>query len=88
MLQKNIKDDLLAIDGRFRVQCFLYSLINADEGTILLFDDYCDRPYYHIVEEIIEPEADDERMSKFVKSSKANIEDAKKLLQDFRFSVD
>ena len=85
---KNEKYDLIVIDGRFRVQCFLYSLINANEGTIILFDDYCERPYYHVVEEIIKPEADDGRMSKFVKGSKVNIDDAKNLLQDFRFNVE
>ncbi len=47
------KADVVLIDGRFRVACFLYSLINAKTNSIIIFDDYNNRPYYHIIEEII-----------------------------------
>jgi hypothetical protein len=46
--------DLVLIDGRFRVACFLYSLLSAKPGTTLLFDDYFDRPNYSVVEEFCE----------------------------------
>ena len=46
-----VKPDLVLIDGRFRVACFLHSLLAADAGTPLLFDDYTNRPHYHLVEE-------------------------------------
>ena len=49
----NEKADVTLIDGRFRVACFLYSLINAKINSIIIFDDYINRPYYHIVEEIV-----------------------------------
>ncbi len=49
----NEKADVILIDGRFRVACFLYSLINAKRNSIIIFDDYNNRPYYHIVEEIV-----------------------------------
>ncbi len=45
--------DHILIDGRFRVLCFLVALRNAKEGTRLIFDDYVDRPHYHIVEEFV-----------------------------------
>lgn len=45
-----LRPDLVLIDGRFRVACFLYSLLCADEGTPILFDDYADRPTYAVVE--------------------------------------
>ncbi len=51
--QFNIKADVVLIDGRFRVACFLYSLINAKAGSIIIFDDYNNRQYYHIIEEIV-----------------------------------
>ena len=41
------------IDGRFRVCCFLTSLKFADPGTIIIFDDYSKRPYYHYVEKYV-----------------------------------
>jgi hypothetical protein len=46
--------DVVLIDGRFRVACFLFSLISAKPGTTLLFDDYFDRPHYSVVEEFCE----------------------------------
>ena len=49
----NLKPDVILIDGRFRVASYLYSLINAKEGSIIIFDDYNNRPYYHIIEEVV-----------------------------------
>jgi hypothetical protein len=46
--------DVVLVDGRFRVSCFLASLANADAGTKIIFDDYTDRPHYHVVEELVE----------------------------------
>ena len=43
--------DLILVDGRFRVLCFLVALKNAESGTKLIFDDYTDRRHYHVVEE-------------------------------------
>jgi hypothetical protein len=43
--------DLILVDGRFRVACFLTSLSRSKPGTSILFDDYADRPHYHVVEE-------------------------------------
>ena len=47
----DLSPDVILIDGRFRVASFLYSLINAQAGTIILFDDYSLRPHYFVVEE-------------------------------------
>jgi len=46
-----VKPDLVLIDGRFRVACFLHSLSTAEPGSRLIFDDYNNRPHYHLVEE-------------------------------------
>jgi hypothetical protein len=48
--QKSLKPDLILVDGRFRVACFLYSLLCAETNTTILFDDYTERPEYFIVE--------------------------------------
>lgn len=42
---------VVLIDGRFRVACFLTTLISAAPGTVILFDDYLNRPQYHVVEQ-------------------------------------
>lgn len=47
---QNKVPDLVMIDGRFRVASFLYSLLHARVGTVILVDDYVSRSYYHVVE--------------------------------------
>lgn len=47
--------DLILIDGRFRVHCFLETLLKSKAGTRVIFDDYVNRPRYHIVERFLEP---------------------------------
>jgi len=46
--------DVVLIDGRFRIACFLYCLIAAKPNTKIIFDDY-NRQEYHIVEEYLKP---------------------------------
>ena len=49
--KKNNSPDLVLIDGRLRVFCFLTTLKRAPNGTKIIFDDYTNRPLYHIAEE-------------------------------------
>lgn len=45
--------DLIFIDGRFRVACFLVACAQTSIPATVLFDDYADRPEYHIVETVV-----------------------------------
>lgn len=45
--------DLVLVDGRFRVASFLTSLLNAQPGTKVIFDDYTSRPHYHVADEVL-----------------------------------
>ena len=54
---QGVSPDVVLVDGRFRVASFLTSLRRAEPGTTILFDDYRDRPQYHLVEEFV-PVAD------------------------------
>lgn len=63
------KPDLVLIDGRFRVACLFVSLLNANVGTKILFDDYLGRPKYHVVEEVLKPVRFCGRQALFVKES-------------------
>ena len=47
--------DLVLIDGRFRIACFLYSILNLNPGSTIIWDDYLPRPEYHIIESILKP---------------------------------
>lgn len=49
------KPDLVLIDGRFRVCCFLSVLRYAEAGTKVIFDDYVHRPQYKFVERFLLP---------------------------------
>ena len=53
--KQDVKPDMVLIDGRFRVLCFLISLKHANENTKLIFDHYLDRSEYRIVETILKP---------------------------------
>jgi hypothetical protein len=58
IIRKNNRiPELILIDGRFRISCFLISLINSPPETAIVFDDYASRDArYSIVESIIKPE--------------------------------
>jgi hypothetical protein len=57
--------DLVLIDGRFRVACFLATLVMADSGTKIIFDDYQRRSRYHRVEEFVRPSRNVGRLAVF-----------------------
>lgn len=50
-----LQPDVVLIDGRFRVACFLATLMNIRRPTMVLFDDYGDRRHYHVVEHFLRP---------------------------------
>lgn len=53
--QGGYKPDLILVDGRFRVHCFLVALLKAEPGTRIIFEDYVNRHHYHIVERFVSP---------------------------------
>lgn len=82
--------DLVLIDGRFRVACFLASLINASAGTTIIFDDYVDRPKYHVVEEYLLPVERNDRQAIFMvpTRSQLNVGELQAELERFRYVMD
>ena len=76
------------IDGRFRVACFLNSLLNADPNTIILFDDYINRPHYHIVEEFLKPTQSCGRQACFVVPKTLNKDKIKEMYNQFLIVMD
>ena len=84
----NIKADVILIDGRFRVACFLYSLINAKEGSIIIFDDYMNRKHYHVVQEVLEIYEKCGRQVIFKVPQAFDTQLAEELLQKFIYVMD
>ena len=52
-LKNNKLPDLVFIDGRFRVACFLYSIIKlkSHPKSKIIIDDFVSRPEYHVVKQ-------------------------------------
>jgi hypothetical protein len=61
--------DTVLIDGRFRVASFLFSLINAQPGCVIIFDDYFNRPEYSVVEKYCTVKSAYGRMAEFLVES-------------------
>lgn len=57
--------DVVLIDGRFRVACFLATMIRCTRPVTVLFDDYIDRDYYHWIEELAPRDELVGRMARF-----------------------
>lgn len=57
--------DLILIDGRFRPACLIHACVRITRPVVVLFDDYVDRPKYHIVEQVIKPSRMIGRMAEF-----------------------
>lgn len=57
--------DVVLIDGRLRVACFVTTFLRIKKPTIVLFDDYVDRHDYHVVERLAKPTKIIGRMARF-----------------------
>ncbi len=78
--QKDEKPDVVLIDGRFRVCCFLTTLLNADPDTYIIFDDYRDREKYHYIERFLKPILMSGRQAVFMTPEKGFV-DKEKLIE-------
>ena len=86
--QKTEKPDLVMIDGRFRVACFLTSLRYANPKTKIYFDDYLTRPFYHEVEEFEVPIEETTRAAVFIVNGSYDIEKLDYLINKFEYVLD
>lgn len=82
------KPDTVLIDGRFRVACFLSSLLHSEPGTKIMFDDYADRKKYHIAEEYCQVEDRCGRQALFVVPSNIDKSAVESELNKFYYVMD
>ena len=80
--------DLVLIDGRFRVACFLTTLRYANPKTKIYFDDYLTRPFYHEVEEFEVPIEETTRAAVFIVNGSYDIEKLDYLINKFEYVFD
>lgn len=65
--------DLVLIDGRFRVACALNIFNEIRDDTIVLFDDFLNRDYYHVVKNYYDIiDSADNRLAVLKKKDKIN----------------
>lgn len=86
--QTSQKPQVVLIDGRFRVCCFLQSLLCSDPGTVIIFDDYTGRPHYHLVEEFVKPTAIHGRQAMFITPANFDRSYAENLRDKFVYVID
>ena len=72
--KQNETPELVLIDGRFRVCCFLTSLKFTEVGTKILFDDYTDRTDYHFVEKYLSRAVECGQQCMFIVPPKSEID--------------
>jgi hypothetical protein len=81
--------DLILIDGRFRVASALCSLYRMNDDSILLFDDYVPRKYYHVLQYFFYPiETIDNNMKVFKKRNDINFENVEKMIEEYKCIYD
>jgi hypothetical protein len=87
---RKLKPNVVLIDGRLRVLCFLVSLKRCNPGTKIIFDDYVNRKHYQIVEELIKPTSNDGRQCLFEVNDNNNIDMNKLdfLINKFNYILD
>lgn len=82
--EHTLNPDIVLIDGRFRVACFIASCMAIKKTTTLLFDDYVERSHYHCVNHIVKPDTIiDNRMAVF--TLHPNMIDGNYLLQHLEY---
>lgn len=47
--------DLVLVDGRFRVACLMRTMLSAQAGAVVIFEDYFGRDFYRAVEKVVAP---------------------------------
>jgi hypothetical protein len=76
-----VQPDTVLIDGRFRLGCFLATLMRLSGPAVVLFDDYFPRKPYRAAEEFAAPVARIGRMARFeVTPMKFNATDLRRVI--------
>lgn len=86
--ERDEKPQMILVDGRFRVSCFLNSLLQAEAGSIIVFDDYVDRSHYHVVEEFLAAKETFGRQAYFEVPQSIDREAISKMCLKFTFVMD
>lgn len=79
--QNNI--DFVLIDGRFRVACCLKCYDIIKDSCLIAFDDFINRPYYHIVLEYFDIVEKSQNNKMVILKKKKNVDIPKELIEKY-----
>lgn len=82
-LVDSLGTDLVLVDGRFRVACFLKSLKASKPQTVIAIHDYTSRPGYHVVEGFADVMKRSEELVVFRKKSDCNEADLERAISNY-----
>jgi hypothetical protein len=77
--------DLYMVDGRFRIACFMQSLLHARPGALIAIHDFTSRPAYAVVTEVAEQVASVDTLAVFRKREDQDEVRIRELLELRRF---
>jgi hypothetical protein len=77
--------DLYLVDGRFRVACFIETLLRCRADAVVVMHDYAPRAEYHIVETFARPFLACSTLSAFIRRSDFDRVNAAEVLERFRY---
>lgn len=73
MIRDTPPADVVLLDGRFRLACFLEIARGVSKPTTILWDDYANRPGYHVIESVVRPVSFTGRMAIFNLTTRLDI---------------
>lgn len=84
------ESDLVLIDGRFRVLCFMACYLHGPAKARIIFDDYTQRKRYHIVEELLPAKERNTRQAMFMLPEKdaRDYDMADRIIEEYRYYID
>lgn len=88
MFEDEMYPDLLLVDGRFRVLCFLYTFMVTKPGTKIIFDDFYTSERYRSVETVALPIERYGRQALFIVPQNIDKKKITELMNDFKFIMD
>jgi hypothetical protein len=77
--------DLYLVDGRFRVACFMQTVLHAQSGALIAIHDFANRPYYHVVRDVAREVAALGSFSVFARKPDYDPAHASAVLKDHAF---
>ncbi len=82
------ESDLVLVDGRFRVACFVKTLMNCRPDAVIMMHDFASRAHYHAVTRVAREIARADDLSIFIPLPGASRRTLHEILEQHRFAYE